>query len=351
MTRRVVVWNVERLFHPSGSPLSRSVGAPDDWTPATYARKVDRVAAVLNQVCPGGPPVLLLLNEVENAAVVRDLLAAAGWSALVEVDVPGEQIEGYDVATVFDPAALAASPAQSYNIHNRYSTRDLLVASFRTASGDDLHVLNNHWPSRTISDAAMLRLGAADYCSRIVERLLKFDKVDLVDSAGRPRLASDDELSARWNRHVIVGGDFNDDPFDASIPHLVDSTPSIDRVRYAPRWPRSSGKSGIASYLQMRPRLYNPTWELIAPHAPGPGGTYRHDGEWHWLDQVLVSRGLVVDDGSSYVPASVTVHRPASVSEGGRRVPLAGRGGVPRGFTANGGVSDHFPLTFDLAVG
>jgi endonuclease/exonuclease/phosphatase family metal-dependent hydrolase len=358
--RRVVVWNVQRLFHPRGSPLSRALDATEaqGWTKAAYTEKIARVAAVLRDACGGLPPALLALVEVEDAAVVRDLLRATGWDSLADVTVANEDVAGYDIALAYDRALLGpAGEARSYNIHNRYSTRDVLEVPLATPSGARLTVIHNHWPSRMLSGAEALRIGAADYVSRLVERRLKVQKEDLFTARGTPQLPAHAVLEERWNEPLLVLGDFNDNPFDTSLRLLADSTRERAEVLKRPRLPATRGAAAVAAYLTLRPRLYNPSWALLGgPESPSGAvlGTHRYGRDWYLLDQVLCSRGLLAGGGAgsgpSFVEGSLRVHAPAQVMVGGRRVQVRSKGGEPLAYDAKRGtgVSDHFPVVAEL---
>lgn len=356
-SRRVVLWNVQRLFHPKGSPLARALDATEaqGWTQAAYAEKIARVAAMLHDACGGEAPALLALVEVEDAGVVRDILSATGWKNLADVTVPNEDFAGYDIALAYDRKLLSpAGPARSYNVNNRYSTRDVLEVPLVTPGGAGLTVIHNHWPSRMLSEAEALRIGAADYVARLVERRLKLPKADLLTPTGAPNLPERARLEERWNEAVLVLGDFNDEPFDTSIRLLADATRERAEVLKPPRLPSAAGAPGVAAYLSLRPRLYNPSWALLGDASKAPRavlGTHRHGRDWYLLDQVLCSRGMLVDGrGPRFVEGSLRIHAPDHVMVGDRRVQARTTSGAPLAFDAKKGtgVSDHFALVADL---
>lgn len=356
-TRSVVVWNVQRLLHPKGSPLSRALDATEThgWTRAAYTDKVARVAAVLRDACGSEPPALLGLVEVENAAVVRDVLRATGWSSLVDVAVEGEMLAGYDIALAYDADALKpAGPARSFNVHNRYSTRDVLDVPLKTKGGAPLTVILNHWPSRKLSSAEALRIGAADHVTRLVEGHLKLAKEDLTSRRGLAKLPARAALEEKWLHPLLVLGDFNDTPYDASLRLLAESTRERAEVLKRPRFPAGTGPAAVASYLAMRPRLYNPSWGLLGTHlGEGAGGTYRYGRDWYLLDQMLCSQGLLVGEGRPrFVEDSLRVHAAGSVVVNGRRVDVCAKNGEPLPYDAKQrvGVSDHFPLVGALEL-
>lgn len=353
----VIWWNVQRLFQPADSLLARQLGATAErgWTAAAYRAKVAAVAAVLRDMTGGPPPALLGLGEVENRTVVRDLIVAAGWGELAEAEAPTGQLDGYDVTLLYHPAhfSLVGSP-RFYNINNLYRTRDIFETVLRTRAGTELLVLTNHWPSRLWSDSPGMRMGLANQCTRIVMNWLKFSLSELQTDEGQLRLPENEDLLARWNRRGIILGDFNDEPFDASVAAGMPTTRHKDAAQRAPRLPRDKGPGGAAQYLNQRIRLYNPSWQLLVGDQGEPPGTCYWNGDWYLLDQVLLTPGLLGNEGLRYVPGSLRIHGPRLVAlPGGGTVQVrTSTLGAPRPFDprTQKGVSDHLPLLFQLEL-
>lgn len=353
---KVVLWNVERLFRPRASALARAVDpvVAAKQTEADYREKIARVGTVLRQVTGGPAPGLLALVEVENQAVVKDVLKAAGWSSLVDVEVPGEQLAGYDIALCYAPSVFGrADAAASFNVHNRFSTRDILEVPLRTRGGSAFVVVHNHWPSRKLSNAGPLRIGAADFCSRVIERRLKFQPHEM-RRASRIAVPVEGVLRKRWDTPVLALGDFNDEPFDPSLRLLLDSTRSRALVEREPKFPKRQGIDGMQDYLGMRPRFYNPCWSLLGDQVTDSApGTHVYSGEWFVLDQFLCSRGMLSGTGVRFVDGSVRSVTPSTLSlSGGRKVAAVNAAKAPLAFegAAKPGVSDHLPVVCEIDV-
>lgn len=356
MTRRTALfWNVERLFAPKPTPLRHEVdlAGADLWSLEAYRSKIRNLAAVLRDITDGTPPILVGLTEVEDHEVVGDLVEAAGWAdALVEAVDPDEHLDGLDTTLLYNQEVFETiEPPRSHNIHLRHATRDIFEVSLRTTSGQDVYVLVNHWPSRRISGAGSLRIGLGDYAARLVERQLKFSMHDLLDSQGRPRLGARAELETRWNRPIIVMGDFNDSPFDVSVAEVLAGRRDAAAVTSPPRFPDDQGRDGISAYLRLPTRLYNPSWQLLARGDQGQG-TYNWNGEWYVLDQMLFSRGAVVDSPVRYVPGSLRVHAAPTVTDGDTSVEVLTAAGNPISFNpkTHRGVSDHLPVVCEIDI-
>lgn len=356
MRRQAIFWNVQRVFDPAGLPVARALGGVGDaWTRDDYARKLANLGACLRAMTGGDPPALLALAEVESSRVVADLCAAAGWSRLVDVDriAPDPTLDGLDVALVFDPEVFDPDrvTARSVALDNRFQTRDLLDVRMRLRDPPvDVVVMVAHWPSRVIAEGEALRQAYSVHLRRRLRGVLQFGKADLVDAAGAVRLPEPETLLARWNTPCLILGDFNDEPGDPSVRTALGSTRFVDRV--ASRG-RLTGKAlrEADNYLAADFALYAPCWTLRFTDDGAIGGTY-YRGEWRAYDQLLCTHGALGPASPiAYAPGSIRAVRLPDLDDGA--VSMATRSGRPRGFDrrAPHGVSDHFPLTFDLEIG
>lgn len=350
----VLWWNVQRCFAPIASRISTELdSAPDDgWTPAVYHRKLDNVAAILRHALAGRTPGIIALCEVENSRVVEDLRLRLGFDDLVEAVGDDDRLEAHDVVVLYARSQFTqVGVARSYNIHNRFRTRDILELTLRARDGTELLVVANHWPSRMIANAAALRIGLADHTRRIVESWLRFgwDELHGVDG---PALPDRTQLTARWNRPGIVLGDFNDEPFDASVASVLGAQRRRDLAARAPEFPRSPDFAGVKRYLSIHARLYNPSWALLTA-ADGPSGTLLWDGDWYLLDQILFTPGMLGDGAIRYVADSLRiVVPPAITTAAGDPIRALTDSHTPRSFTAAqlDGVSDHLLLASTIDV-
>ena len=349
-------WNLQRLFRPGGSSIARDLDATaaTGWTQATYNLKIEHIAAVLRAIAGDETPALVGLCEVENKSVAEDIVEKMDWNALDYVEDPEERMDGADVALLYSTDHFSiASPPRAHNVSNQYATRDILEVVLETESGEELLVLLNHWPSRTYPNSEPLRISLADYCRRIFLERVRYPKNELFTATGGAKLPSRTAMSERWNRPVVVMGDFNDSPFDVSVKQVLASTPELAAVTTAPRLPTTRGVSAVASYLRLRPRLFNPGWRVLGSYGEAPAGSCVYNGDWYLLDQVLFSAGTLGERGVSYVEDSFGLFAEPSVPlDGDETLELLSRSGGPRAFDAKSksGVSDHLPIYFQLAL-
>jgi len=98
----IVVYNVQRLFpgrvgdRPCPRRYRRAGLDRDNLSTQTHRHR-DHAGLTTG----GARPAIL----IQDANAVADVCAAAGWPEMIDVDVPGEQMDGYDVA--YDPATFA----------------------------------------------------------------------------------------------------------------------------------------------------------------------------------------------------------------------------------------------------
>ncbi len=295
----IAFYNCENLFDTLNDPRFDD----DDFTPSgayhytahIYRARLHNMATVL----AGMEPLLVGLAEVENATVLQDLctqpeLRVDGWQYIC---LPGAYHRGLNVAmlyrsSVFMPIASQLLPVPGIA---QGTTRGVLYV-VGTLYGDTVHILVNHWPSRRGGDSASqpARMAASGLCAWVVK----------------------DIRARNHNAHILVMGDFNDNPADTSMTNIAATTMAhANRVG-----------------------LYN---AFAAIHATGTGTeVYKH--EWNLFDQILLSPAFLAPGGWQFTQASV--YAPAFMR--------AGKNGYPRraflGTHWANGHSDHFPVMVTL---
>lgn len=304
----VAFYNVEDLFDTVDDPLTADEDmlplADRRWTEERYRTKLQslaRVVAALGEEY--GLPVLIGLAEVENRAVVEALaaepaIARAGY-AVLHADSPDER--GIDVAYLYRPDVFRVVEFRSVVLECGYPpTRDMAVVDGYI--GDErFYVVAVHWPSRRGGERSETQRRV---CARQTRRMI--DSVRMADPTVK----------------VIVMGDMNDEPHNRSIT----------RDLGARRRPESDGAS-----------FYNP---FAAKNRAGRG-SYRYDGRWNMLDQIVVSPNLVQRGDGDGGLALCRIGRRGALGSVFRRDWMLRRGelfATYRGSDYEGGVSDHLPV-------
>ena len=316
---RVAFYNVENLFDTEDDPyrLDEEFLPSSDkrWDQDRYQDKISKLAKVIAAL---NYPELLGLAEVENEAVLRQLiehadLAEAGYD-IVHYDSP--DVRGIDVALLYRTASFTPESSQAIPLAFEdadYRSRDILLVSGvlgKDAQHNTVHVLVNHWPSRRggLKQSEPRRLMAAQTARASVDELLRADP----------------------SANVVLLGDFNDEPTNRSIAEEL----------------RAAGTVSKKDPLQ----LYN----AVAALDQAGRGSYQFRGSWNMLDQIILSKGLVEDarrvSDYYYQPESATVFAPEWLLQAEGKY----QGYPDRTYAGDnylGGYSDHLPVYIELTNG
>lgn len=291
--------NCENLFDCRHDSLKNDTEfLPDGsyhWTRTRYWRKLNRVGQTIIACGVKGQswqlPDMVALCEVENDSVLHDLtrrslLRNARYDYVMTCS-PDER--GIDVALVYSPFSFRLIRSYSVRVEpikDMRPTRDILYASGVIASGDTLHVIVAHLPSRRGGErhSRPFRMAAADRVAAVADSVYNVSK----------------------DAKIIIAGDFNDYANSASVRMLC-------------------GK-----------RLKDISAEATGRN--GAKGTYRYQGEWGSLDHILVSESLARNVVDCYINDALFLVEPDDKYGGvkPRRNYLGPR--------YQNGFSDHLPL-------
>ncbi len=347
---KVAFWNLENLFDITASPIAADLGftPANGWNQAVLDAKLKNLAEVINLMHGGQGPDLLGICEIENEALVKQLIAVTGRQDLkVATYKDSPDIRGIDVSLIYsDKVFKQEKGATSHLVHLRYPTRDIFEVPLTVKENQaTLRVLVNHWPSRRQGrwETEALRITVAEHCGRLVDEYLKLGREDLLQLPNTK--ASLDQLNALWNQNVLVMGDLNDEPFDRSILDYLQATKDLDLVEEEIK--KGSGSNQIPTvqtYLGKKAYLFNCMWPLL---GRSDTGTYYFGGDQNTpkpshtmslLDQFIISRGLYYGKQKLKLdPASVEIFTPPVMTTAKGR---------PRSFNrqTKKGYSDHFPI-------
>lgn len=260
----VVFYNTENLFDAEDDPHTNDNDfLPEGelrWTGERYAHKLEQIAKAIGMNGPHAP-CLIGLAEVENRRVLEDLSRTAGLAqgAYAIVHKDSDDPRGIDVALLVSEHFGRVKAQEFLPVPLRSGvTRPILHAVVETSGNQRIHVFVNHWPSRRAGEGETRgkRMAAA--------QVLRSALDEVFDSGSEP--------------YVIVMGDFNDGPSDASISRVLEG----------------GGKS-----LDAGKDLVN----LVALDQEDPLGSISHGGTWEYFDQIMVSRALLAARGTGHVRA------------------------------------------------
>lgn len=307
----VVFYNVENLFDTINSPgINDQEFTPAgsyQWTGKRYHKKIQDIARVLSTVNPYELPEIIGLCEVENREVLTDLVRSEKIKSgnYQIVHETGPDARGIDVALLYREDAFSYLSHRTIPIYFPFDpdsrTRDILYVKGLAADTDTLHLFVNHWSSRVGGEAQT--------------------EPKRVFAAMRLRNAIDSIFFINPVAKIIVMGDFNDEPTNASVFSFLNA----------------NNKRKNASYNE----LYNLMYDI---HNIENEGTYYFRGNWNMLDHLIVSRALLERDNGFYCDfgSGMIFSAPWMLEEinNGDQQPLRTHS---RG-VYKGGPSDHLPV-------
>lgn len=307
-TFRVAFYNVENLFDTDDDPDKLDEDftptGKQNWTEERYQTKLRQIAQVMNGLeLPG----IMGVCEIENKRVLDALVKHPDLSThrygVVTFESP--DMRGIDVGLLYQTELFDLLSASTVPIEfptwlepQGYTTRDILQVALRhKVSGSTFHVFTNHWPSRAggVEASEPRRLWVAAHLRRAISSVL------------------DDNPLA----HILVMGDFNDEPYNRSISYAL-GTLKVDEKRQIP---------GL---------LYNPFLNINNKEE----GSYLYRDNWNVLDQILYA-GLQTP--STWRMQAFGIFAPDWLRFKGK-----GPNRTYGGTNYYGGYSDHFPVFMDI---
>lgn len=304
----VLFYNTENLFDTDDDPQkdddAYTPAGDYHWTGSRYWEKLDAVSKVIVAADEDQAPALVGLSEVENDVVLKDLTARSALKAAdyryVMTDSPDRR--GIDVALMYRRSYFRPLVSESLRVNLRPygggATRDVLHVTGLLENFDTLDVYVCHWPSRYngTEQTEALRMCAA----RTV------------------RASVDSIFSVRRKPYVIIMGDLNDGPDNASIREGLMAKPF-------------SGSAGLDDR------------NLVTVMDPIDDGSYKYEGAWDKYDQFIVSASLLNGLGCTEVMGTEIMNQTFLLTDDNTY------GGVKPFRTYNGrrhqgGYSDHLPI-------
>jgi endonuclease/exonuclease/phosphatase family metal-dependent hydrolase len=309
----LVTYNVQNLFDAveTGSEYDEYT-LEGGWSADAYGKRLERTARAITQG-HGRVPDIVLLQEVENAKVVEDLLVGPlasrgyGWYATTG-----------DVQSATQCAVLSRYPIVEARVHGSMAPRSVLEVHIDTEFGS-LVVFALHAKSRLegVAETEPLRVAMAESVSMRVKQLLK-------SNALLP---------------IVVAGDFNGSPEDfyrAEGRYATAMVPVTVQDAYRHKEMGSLVVGGLAP----ADGCWYSWWMDDSQNviAPVPG-SYWYKGMWETYDQILLSPAFFDGYGLEFSEGSV-VASPSLLDGEGHPFKW--------NVVLQEGVSDHLPIAVVL---
>lgn len=226
------------------------------WGTLKYVNKLKNMSQALLDLgtdkLPGIGASIIGLSEVENARALTDLINQPNMKerGFQFIHIEGPDRRGVDCALLYNPKFFTPEnwflkPYVYEDGDTVHKTRGFLTVQGKLA-GDPLTVVVCHWPSRISTSYYR------DIAGKQVRQLT--DSIHKADSKMR----------------IIVMGDMNDDPDNASMAKYLGAKRKMKDV-------------GDGDF-------YNPWWDVLRNDGQG---TLMYDGAWNLFDQIVLSKNLL----------------------------------------------------------
>lgn len=310
----IAFYNLENLFDPVDDPTKFDEASPimelNTNREEVYKKKVKNMARVLADIGKedtNNSPAVIGVCEVENRQVledvVNDTLLRSKDYGIVHYHSP--DVRGIDVALLYQKKLFTPISTSSHELkifdgqtRKRKYTRDQLLVSGEL-EGDLIHLIVNHWPSRSGGEAKSRpkRIAAAKLTKHLV------DSLQVIDPYAK----------------IFVMGDLNDDPINKSVKDVLKTQKNKEKVVF----------KGI----------YNPYENYF---KNGLGTTAFRDA-WSLFDQIMVTKPLLEKNYSSFQFYKAGIYnKNYLIDKSGTYKGYPKRSFSNGGFTD--GFSDHFPV-------
>ena len=303
-------YNLENLFDTKNDTLvrddDRTPNGKYRWTSSRLETKLKNISKVITRInleLKETEWLGLGVCEVENFELLKALTTKSGIlknAGIIHFDSP--DLRGIDVGFLYNQSLFRPTHFQKQKVpllKDRVEiiyTRDLLVVSGIALESERIHFIITHWPSRSGGEKrSEWRRKTASYYTR---------------------KAIDSITSREPQAKIIVMGDFNDDPVNESILHLINPKSNEDSLI---NFSNTSYRKGL--------------------------GSIAHRDKWHLFDQIIGTKSLLYQPGLQALGFGVYTTRYLQTTSGRyRRYPFR----TYAGLQYQGGYSDHFPVVLEL---
>jgi hypothetical protein len=252
-------YNLENLFdtcHDAGhNDYEYLPDGRNKWTGLKYTSKLRNMARVLAEMGTDRHPLgcaLIGVSEVENAKCMADLCNQDPLKKrnMQFVHIEGPDDRGVDCALVYNPSMFKVTDTKLFPyVYVKPEDANRATRGFLTVwgilAGEEVVVIVNHLPSRFAG--SFYREEGGRQIREVKDLILK------------------DNPKAK----IIIMGDMNDDPKNASMAVALGARQKIKDVEEGGLW--------------------NPWWDTLASGT----GTLQYDGGWNLFDQIILSRSLL----------------------------------------------------------
>ncbi|MDP2365535.1 MAG: hypothetical protein Q8M94_17425, partial [Ignavibacteria bacterium] len=283
-----------------------------EWTDERLDKKLYNLSRVIRSMNNNQSPDLLGVCEVEHQHLLDTLISKyLSDKSLKVAYLESPDGRGIDNGIIYNSKAFSLLDVIGHTVDmgSSYNTRLILEGIFLSQEKDTIYFFVNHWPSRRGGEekSEPNRIKAAQTLRNKVESIF----------ANNP------------NSNIIIVGDLNDEPTNVSITEYLKAEPFFCDSLDHENLPENFGTD-----------LFNLSYKAWFDGD----GSYKYQDDFNMLDQIIISKELLLGNHIQYVCNSFEVYKPdLMVTRTGKfqGAPFPTYGGA----RYLGGYSDHFPVT------
>ena len=313
----ILFYNTENLYDTFDDTLTNDNDflprGKMHWTKAKYELKLNNISKVF--LSTGiEPPAIIGLAEIENKKVLYDLCHKTPLEKfdykIIHINSPDKR--GIDVGFLYQSSIFEPINKEYIRINfetdSSRKTRDIIYIKGVISHSDTIHLFFNHWPSRLGGEIESQ--GSRAFVAHKLHQ-----KADSV-------------FAHSTNPNIVIMGDFNDEPDNESLLHVLNALPDTMNVK--------------------NNKLYNLSYYWLKNIVNI--GTHKYKGKWAILDQIIVSSNMLKPSKNRiFCKAGFA----SIVSENFLLQEDNVYGGIKpfrtySGFKYMGGYSDHLPIVLKV---
>jgi endonuclease/exonuclease/phosphatase family metal-dependent hydrolase len=317
----VAHWNVENLFDTLDDPKTEDEeflpSSEKEWNIERLDKKMYNLSRLIRSMNSDNGPDLLGVCEVEHQFLLDTMitkhLSDKSYKTAYLESLDGR---GIDNGIIFNSKKFSLLDIKGHrvDIGGGYDTRYILEGIFLFEKKDTIYFFVNHWPSRRggEDESEPKRISAAKTLRSVVDAI----------------------LSKNSKSNIIIVGDFNDEPTNMSITESLKAQPFF---------------CDSLDHENLREDFGTDLFNLSYKAWFDGSGSYKYKDDFNMLDQIIISKELLLGEKIKYTCNSFEVYKPyLMVTRTGKfqGAPFPTYGGT----RYLGGYSDHFPVTAKFIV-
>jgi len=317
----VAHWNLENLFDTINDPITEDEeflpSGAKEWNDERLDKKMYNLSRVIRSMNNDNGLDLLGVCEVEHQSVLDTMISKyLSDNNLKVAYLESPDGRGIDNGIIYNTRKFSLLEIKGHRVDmgSGYETRLIIEGIFLFEKKDTIYFFVNHWPSRR---------GGEDE-----------SEIKRISAAKTLRSVVDSIMNKNISSNVIIVGDFNDEPTNISITEHLKAQPFFcDSLDY----------ENLPEDFETD--LFNLSYKAWFDGL----GSYKYKDDFNMLDQIIISKELLLGEKIKYVCNSFEVYKPdLMITRTGKfqGAPFPTYGGS----RYLGGYSDHYPVTAKFLI-